>query len=85
MTVINMHEENVIVCGNRDHFLTLGFLSKENLPQQPEGDLTPEYMDKVFKACDEHGVSINFTTVDQINYVFNAVAGELKKREETAQ
>lgn len=83
--IFNMNEENVIVCGNRGNHLTLGFLSKENLPQQPDGDLTPEYMDKVFKACDEQGVSINFTTVDQINYVFNAVAGELKKREEVAE
>jgi hypothetical protein len=83
--IINLNEENIIVCGNRGNVLTLAFVAKDKLPQPPEGDLTPEYMDQAFNACDEHGASINFTTVDQINYVFSAVAGELKKREETAQ
>lgn len=83
--IINMNEDNVIACGNRGHHLTLAFVAKDKLPKQPEAGLTDEYMDLVFQICDEQGVSINFTTVEQINHVFMAVAGELKKREEAAQ
>lgn len=79
MVIINMNESNAVVCGNRDDMLTLGFVQKELLGDLPEGDVTEEFIRKAFSICEEHGVAINFTNIEQINMVFSTVMAELKK------
>lgn len=79
--IINMSEENAIVCGNRNDVLTLGFVDKEKLGPLPEGEISDDFINRAFDTCETDGVAINFFNLEQINMVFSTVMAELKKRE----